>query len=164
MDLDVAGQTSIRQKSERLLNRISCWQWWVTPLLFGAGLCGAQLLIVGVRFGFRRLLENPGGAGQSHPDLLSGLTLFFLGGALAGLLVGYLLRTASTGWKVFVIAASLGATPVAVFGGLVGGLLGPVGVIAYSVAPYLLVVGLPEWARRRFMSPASRAREGGSCC
>lgn len=146
------------------LDRIPRWPWWRVPLLFGVGFCVIQILVFVARFGFGRLAEIGGGARQWYLGPISGFSLFFVGGAAAGLLIGRLLRTAGTRWQVFLIVASAVATPFAIFGSLVGGLLGPPGVIVYAVAPYLLLAGIPALVRRVWLGVANRLRNGGSCC
>ncbi len=77
-----------------------------------------------------------------------GLLLFFVGGVLIGLLVQRLLRGCEGGWRTFVISAVVIASPFAVLGSLVGGVLGPPFVVLYALFPYLLLVGIPLLIRK----------------
>ena len=117
------------------------WRYWKTPVLFGAGLCILQTLVAIVRFGGSEswnlviLLEIP--------FILLGLVMFFLCGLLIGLLVQRLLKGSSGAWRSTLMVAVALATPLAVWFSLVGGLLGPLGVLFGTLIPYLLLVGIP---------------------
>ncbi len=116
------------------------WRYWKTPVLFGAGLCILQTLVAIVRFGGREswnpiiLLEIP--------FILLGLIMFFLCGLLIGLLVQRLLKGSSGAWRSTLMVAVALATPLAVWFSLVGGLLGPPGILFGALIPYLLLVGI----------------------
>ena len=63
------------------------------------------------------------------------------------------------------IGAVVLTTPIAVMYSLVGGLLGPPGVIAGAIAPYLIIVGIPAllgklWRRLR---PLASVKEEAEC-
>ena len=74
----------------------------------------------------------------------SGLVLFFIGGALAGLFARRLLRESTGAWRKCLIAGIVLATPVAPLLSLPGGLLGPHMVVVYVLVPYLLLAGIPR--------------------
>ncbi len=121
-------------------------RYWKTPVLFGLGFCVLQVLLALVRFGFMGFI-HPANLLVAIPSIRSGLALFFLGGLLAGLLVQRLLRGAVGSWRsVFLVMFAL-ATLLAVGFSLVGGLLGPHGVVIGAVVPYLILVGIPVLIR-----------------
>ena len=128
----------------------SSWQYWKIPVLFGAGFCVLQTLLALVRFG--------GGEGWSPailfeiPAILFGLVMFFLSGLLVGLLVQRLLRGCSGTWRTILMVCVGLATPFAILFTLVGGLLGPPGVLIGGLIPYLLLVGTPVLARKCWLS------------
>lgn len=91
------------------------------------------------------------------PGILAGLGLFFASGTLAGLFIQWLLQGTDGGWRKFVIASAALATPCAVLLSLAGGLLGPLGVLAYALAPFLVLSGLPallRWLWLRWRQPS----------
>ena len=106
------------------------WRYWRTPALFGSGFCIVQILTAIVRFG---------GLGW-NPDTLFGLPMFFLCGLLIGLLVQRLLKGHTGAWRTALMACVTLASPFAVMFSLVGGLLGPPGVLIGALIPYLLLV------------------------
>ncbi len=136
-------------------------RYWKVPLWFGSAFCALQVLVALARFG----LDGTGPL-AAWPWLLLGLAVFFAGGLLAGLLVQRLLRGVTGAWRAGLLGATGLATLLAVYGGLLGGLLGPGGTVAFTVVPYLLLVGVPAsirslWLRwgtsRQPRSPRPRA-------
>lgn len=77
----------------------------------------------------------------------SGLVLFFIGGAVAGLFVQRVLRKATGAWRTCLISEIVLALPVAALLSLVGGLLGSHMVVVYALVPYLLLAGIPAVIR-----------------
>ena len=121
---------------------------WRFPLLFGAGFCAVQTAVGLVRFGFGWQAVT-----RDVIPLLNGLFLFFVTGVLAGMLSQRLLRRSKGAFRAFLMAAIAVATPFAMWGSLMGGLLGPAGVLIFGIAPYLALVGGPvllHSAWRRF--------------
>jgi hypothetical protein len=91
-----------------------------------------QVLIYFVRFG-RLNPEAP----------LTDYLLFLLGGVLAGAGLVYFLRrseTAGTFWAV--IVAFLISVPLAMFGMVMGGLMGVFGVLLLGVSPSVFITGV----------------------
>ena len=76
-------------------------------------------------------------------EILSGATLSFVAGTLAGLFASRLLRGARGEWRKFLLVAIILATPTAMALSLEGGLLGPPFVVAFALIPYLLFAGVP---------------------
>ena len=132
------------------------WRYWKTPVLCGASLCVLQILVAMVRFGGR---EGWNAASLfAIPAILLGLTLFFLGGVLVGLLIQRLLRGYTGGWRTALLVGVALATPFAILFSLLGGLLGPPVVLIATLIPYLLLVGIPVlihkfWLRFRKTAP-----------
>ena len=122
-------------------------RYWKTPVLFGLGFCVLQILLALVRFGFMGLMD-PANLLVAIPSILSGLALFFLGGLLAGLLAQRLLRGVVGSWRSVLLVMFALATLLAVGFSLVGGLLGPHGVVIGAVVPYLILVGIPVLIRK----------------
>ena len=123
------------------------WAYWRIPVVFGVILCILQVTLVLVRFNSGSEWQNPAPAVQMALTMGIGLVLFFVGGVLIGLLVQRLLRGCEGGWRTFLISAVVFASPFAVLGSLVGGLLGPPFVVLYALFPYLLLVGAPVLIR-----------------
>ncbi len=121
-------------------------RYWKTPVLFGLGFCVLQVLLALVRFGFMGM--DPANLLVAIPSILSGLALFFLGGLLAGLLAQRLLRGVVGSWRSVLLVMFALATLLAVWFSLVGGLLGPHGVVIGAVVPYLILVGIPVLIRK----------------
>ena len=124
------------------------WTYWRIPVTFGVVLCIVQVALVLVRF-----TSGPERPGPTEPVQMAlamgiGLVLFFVGGVLIGLLVQRLLRGCDGGWRTFLISTVVIASPFAVLGSLVGGLLGPPFVVLYALLPYLLLVGVPVLIRK----------------
>lgn len=124
------------------------WAYWRVPVTFGVVLCIIQVALVLVRFGAGPEWPGPAQAIQLALAMGLGLVLFFVGGVLIGLLVQRLLRGCEGGWRTFLISAVVVASPFAVLGSLVGGLLGPPFVVLYALFPYLLLVGVPVVFRK----------------
>ena len=128
------------------------WLYWKMPVLFGAGFAAAQLLVALVRFGFAWARTGPPGLGSGFllfaGNIVSGLLLFIPAGVLAGLLLRWFLRGSAGRWRIVLIGAVVLATPVAVWFSLLGGLLGPPGVVIGATAPYLIIVGIPALLAR----------------
>ncbi len=128
------------------------WLYWKMPVLFGAGFTAAQLLVAFMRFGFAWSRTGPPGLGSGFllfaGNIVSGLLLFIPAGVLAGLLLRWFLRGSAGRWRIVLIGAVVVATPVAVMFSLVGGLLGPPGVVIGATAPYLIIVGIPALLAR----------------
>ena len=118
------------------------------PVLAGLGFCALQIGLVLVRFGLSGR-GTPGGAWVA--GMLSGLGLYFLGGLLALLIVRKLLRGTEGRWRICLILLAASATPIALLGSLVGGLLGPHMVVLWATVPYLLLVGIPVLGRRLWL-------------
>lgn len=138
-------------------NSIRSWRFWKMPVLGGFGFVLLQIGLLFARFGFSDNL-NPGRPpGGWIVGVLSGLSLFFLGGLLAALLVRRLLRGAQGRWRVCLIVLTVAATPIALLASLAGGLLGPPLVVLWATIPYLLIVGTPVLGRRLWLSLESRA-------
>ena len=89
-------------------------------------------------------------------SILFGLALFFAAGALAYLWVRALLRGASPTWRRAMLLAAGVATPLAVVGSLMGGLLGPIGVVVWALLPYFLLVGVPVLGRKVWLLATRR--------
>jgi hypothetical protein len=69
--------------------------------------------------------------------------IFFLAGTAAGLiLIAFLRRSKTMAAKWIVFVTFLLATPMALAGMLLGGLLGPVGVVLFSFLFWLIITGL----------------------
>ena len=124
------------------------WAYWRIPMTFGVVLCIVQVALVLVRF-----RSGPEWLAAAQPVQMAlamgiGLVLFFVGGMLIGLLVQRLLRGCDGGWRTFLISTVVIASPFAVLGSLVGGLLGPPFVVLYALLPYLLLVGVPVLIRK----------------
>jgi len=124
------------------------WAYWRIPVTFGVVLCVVQVALVLVRIGSGPEWQGPGRVVQMALAMGIGLLLFFVGGVLIGLLVQRLLRGCEGGWRTFVISAVVIASPFAVLGSLVGGVLGPPFVVLYALFPYLLLVGIPLLIRK----------------
>ena len=124
------------------------WAYWRIPVTFGVVLCMIQIALVLVRFGAEPEWPGPAQTVQLALAMGIGLVLFFVGGVLTGLLVQRLLRGYEGGWRTFLISAVVIASPFAVLGSLVGGLLGPPFVVLYALFPYLLLVGVPVLIRK----------------
>ena len=122
-------------------------RYWKTPVLFGLGFCVLQVLLALVRFGFMGFMD-PANLLVAIPSILSGLALFFLGGLLAGLLAQRLLRGVVGSWRSVLLVMFALATLLAVGFSLMGGLLGPHGVVIGAVVPYLILVGIPVLIRK----------------
>ena len=123
------------------------WAYWRVPATFGVVLCIIQIALFLVRIGSGREWPGLSQAVQMAWAMGIGLVLFFVGGVLIGLLVQRLLRGCEGGWRTFLISAVVIASPFAVLGSLVGGLLGPPFVVLYGLFPYLLLVGVPVLIR-----------------
>ena len=126
---------------------------WSAAAAAGLAFCGLQVALALVRFG-----GLPSSA--DAPSMLSGLAYFFVAGALAYLMVRILLKGATGPWRRKMLVAAAVATPFALLMSLVGGLFGPVGVVAYALVPYLLLVGIPVAGRKLWR----RARNSQSDC
>ena len=124
------------------------WAYWRIPVAFGVVLCIIQVALVLARFGSGPEWPGRAQAIQLASAMGIGLVLFFVGGVLIGLLVQRLLRGCEGGWRTFLISAVVVASPFAVLGSLVGGLLGPPFVVLYALFPYLLLVGVPVLFRK----------------
>ena len=135
---------------------VKSWRYWKMPLLAGFGFCALQVGLLVVRFGFSDNL-SPGRPPGGIVGMLSGLSLFFLGGLLAALLVRRLLRGAQGRWRVCLIGLTAAATPLALLASLAGGLLGPPLVVLWATIPYLLIVGVPVLGRRLWLLLGSRS-------
>src|SRR5688500_8355185 len=73
---------------------------------------------------------------------LTDYLLFFLGGALIGAGLIYFLRRSETRGTVrAVIIAFIISVPLALFGMVVGGLMGVVGVLLFGVSPSVFITG-----------------------
>ncbi len=118
------------------------WDYWKLPVWFGLGLCILQVLVAGIRFGTMHH-PHPFGLLYALPSILSGLVLFFIAGALIGLLAQRLLRGVSGTPRVWILVGLAIATPLAVLFSLAGGLLGPHLVVIYALVPFLILVGIP---------------------
>ena len=121
------------------------WQYWKTPVLFGTGFCVLQVLIGVWRF---RAMRDPVSLWLAIPSMLPGLLLFFASGLLVGLGVRRILKGVVGPWRIVLLMAFAAATPLAVWFSLVGGLLGPHGVVIGAIAPYLFILGLPALIRK----------------
>lgn len=97
-------------------------------LLVGLLSIVAQIITFYVRFG------------RFNTDAtLAQFLFFYLSGALGGwILISFLNRQASTRARWVVLVAFLIASPVALFLMLVGGLLGPIGVLIFPQIPWAL--------------------------
>ena len=118
------------------------WDYWKLPVWFGLGLCILQVLVASIRFGTMHH-SDPFGLLFALPSILWGLVLFFIAGALIGLLAQRLLRGVSGTPRVWIIVGLAIATPLAVLFSLLGGLLGPHMVVIYALVPFLVLVGIP---------------------
>ncbi len=118
------------------------WDYWKLPVWFGLGLCILQLLVAVIRFGTIHH-SDPFGLLFALPSILWGLVLFFIAGALIGLLAQRMLRGVSGTRRVWIIVGLAIATPLAVLFSLFGGLLGPHMVVIYALVPFLVLVGIP---------------------
>ncbi len=121
------------------------WQYWKTPVLFGTGFCVLQVLIGVWRF---RTMRDPVSLWLAIPSLLPGFLLFFGSGLLVGLGVRRILKGVDGPWRIVLSMAFVAATPLAVWLSLVGGLLGPHGVVIGALAPYVLILGPPALVRK----------------
>ncbi|MDE3257282.1 MAG: hypothetical protein OYM47_05555 [Gemmatimonadota bacterium] len=118
------------------------WEYWKIPVWFGLGFCVLQILTAAIRFGTMHH-SDPFGLLFALPSILSGLVLFFIAGALIGLLAQRLLRGVSGTPRVLILVGLAIATPLAVLFSLLGGLLGPHMVVIYALVPFLVLVGVP---------------------
>lgn len=118
------------------------WDYWKLPVWFGLGLCILQVLVAAIRFGTMHH-SDPFGILIALPSILWGLVLFFIAGALIGLLAQRLLRGVSGTPRVWILVGLAIATPLAVLFSLLGGLLGPHMVVIYALVPFLVLVGIP---------------------
>ena len=135
--------------------RRSWRRYWKTPVCFGLGFCILQILVAIVRFDTMDSW-NPMRLLSAIPDIVLGLSLFFLAGFLVGLLAQYLLKGVVGPWRTGILVGFAVATPFAVLFSLVGGLLGPHMVVIGALVPYLLLAGVPLLilrCLRRFHSP-----------
>jgi hypothetical protein len=99
-----------------------------------------QVLIYLVRFG-----------GLNPEAPLTDYLLFFLGGVLAGAGLIYFLRRSQTpGTFRAVIIAFVISVPFAMFGMVVGGLMGVVGVLLLGVSPSVFITGVGYLLGRAF--------------
>ena len=146
------------------------WDYWKLPVWFGLGLCILQVLVAVIRFGTMHH-SDPFGLLFALPSILWGLVLFFIAGALIGLLAQRRLRGVSGTPRVWILVGLAIATPLAVLFSLVGGLLGPHMVIIYALVPFLVLVGIPMlilaiWRRLRKASdpgdPSAGTDEDGA--
>lgn len=119
-------------------------------MLFGAGFCALQVVVLLVRFG-TMAPQNPAGLLFAIPSILVGLLLFFLGGMLIGLLAQRLLRGVAGSWRTVLLVGIGLATPLALMFSLVGGLIGPHVVIIGALVPYLVLVGIPVLIRKSWL-------------
>lgn len=118
------------------------WDYWKLPVWFGLGLCILQVLVAAIRFGTMHH-SDPFGLLFALPSILWGLVLFFVAGALIGLLAQRMLRGVSGTARVWILVGLAIATPLAVLFSLLGGLLGPHMVVIYALVPFLVLVGVP---------------------
>ena len=153
---NVKSQNGESESSQPTTRRPRSWRgYWKTPVLFGVGFCGLQVLLALARFASMDSLGDPANLLLAIPNILSGLILFFLGGLLVGLLAQRLLRGVLGSWRIVLLVAFAVATPFAVGFSLVGGLLGPHMVVIGALVPYLLLIGIPVLIRtfwQRFMT------------
>ena len=99
-----------------------------------------QVLIYFVRFGSLNP-ESP----------VTDYLLFFLGGALAGAGLIYFLRRSETpGTFRVVIIAFIISMPFAMFGMVMGGLMGVVGILLLGVSPSVFITGVGYFLGRAF--------------
>lgn len=119
--------------------RMSRRSYWFFPALCGLGMCVLQTVLAIYRFGNDLLPWQ-----FLNPLMWVNLGLFFVAGGLIGMLIERLLRGTTSGFRTLLLAATILATPLAVYLSLVGGLFGPPGVVVYGVLPYLLLVGIPR--------------------
>ena len=118
------------------------WGYWKLPVWFGLGLCVLQMLVAVIRFS-KMHHSDPFELLFALPGILSGLVLFFIAGALIGLLAQRMLKGVSGTPRVWILVGLAIATPLAVLFSLVGGLLGPHMVVIYALVPFLVLVGIP---------------------
>ncbi len=122
------------------------WGYWKLPVWFGLGLCVLQVLVAVIRFGTMHH-SDPFGLLIALPSIASGLVIFFIAGALIGLLAQRMLKGVSGTPRVWILVGLAIATPLAVLFSLVGGLLGPHMVVIYALVPFLVLVGIPMLIR-----------------
>ncbi|MCE2439682.1 MAG: hypothetical protein J4F39_09670 [Candidatus Latescibacteria bacterium] len=122
------------------------WGYWKLPVWFGLGLCVLQVLVAVIRFGTMHH-SDPFGLLIALPSIASGLVIFFIAGALIGLLAQRMLKGVSGTPRVWILVGLAITTPLAVLFSLVGGLLGPHMVVIYALVPFLVLVGIPMLIR-----------------
>ncbi|MBM3126707.1 MAG: hypothetical protein FJZ87_16830 [Chloroflexi bacterium] len=89
------------------------------------------------------LIATFGGGGQGSTSSPVDYALMFLAGALIGTGVVYLLRKCTTpGAFRTVVIFFLVSVPLALFGMIVGGSVGGIGLILLSVSPVLFLAGM----------------------
>lgn len=104
--------------------------WWAVPI--GLMYPVIQVLIFIVRFG-----------GFNTDVAPLDYVLFFAAGLIGALLlILFLRRSKSKAGRWIILTAYILAAPLAVAGMVVGGLLGPVGVVLFSLMPWLLFMWL----------------------
>ena len=105
------------------------WSWVIVAALVWSVL---HVVVFTVRFG-----EIPA------TEALSDLLLFLPTGFVAGLALRMLLQRTAAGFPSWmIILGVIAALPFAFVGNLMGGLLGPVGVTIFGVAPILIGAGV----------------------
>lgn len=112
--------------------------WW--SFAVGGLFVILQVLLFFLRFNSL----NPDAAGVDY-------LYFFIGGTLVGLGLVYFLRRSETkgAYRGTLIGFIVGI-PFALFGMLIGGLVGPVGSILFSMSPGIFVTGLGYFLGRTF--------------
>jgi hypothetical protein len=99
-----------------------------------------QVLIYFVRFG-----------GLNPEAPLTDYLLFLLGGVFAGAgLIYFLRRSETAGISRAVIIAFIVSVPLAMFGMVVGGAIGPIGALILGVSPSVFITGVGYFLGRAF--------------
>ncbi len=100
----------------------------------------AQVMIFYVRFGQMNSLAG-----------VLDYVVFYIAGLLSvAVFFKWLLRSAAGWGRNFVIAGFVLSSPFSWRGALVGGMLGSVGVILFSLIPVVIGAGLGYWLGKRF--------------
>ncbi len=136
----------------------AAWTTWKWPVAFAAAFCLVQVAVGALRFGFGWLLAAP------SPELALGLAQMFAAGLISGCFLLAVLSRAGGRWRIGLAVAAAVATPFSVLGAIVGGVLGPVGVVVYAAAPYLILVGVPALAKSIWQRIIGTSDRQGSCC
>ena len=134
------------------------WTTWKGPVAFAGAFCLLEVAVFAVRFGLDWQIA------ALVPAITLGLAEMFAAGLISGWFLLVVLRRAGGRWRIALAVAAAVATPFSLLGSMIGGLLGPIGVVVYTTAPYLILVGLPVLAKSTWQRMTGGPDRRGSCC